>query len=131
MDEDFICKVQHYKDDDDDAYLVVIPRYYFGNDIQNWSKTEVGEYYAEILTEKTEKIKGIYIYHTKDGTDWQKIENILEFMKKQENENEWITFAQRFSCNRIATVGSKIYDFNYILTVFDICTKNCYDCYFN
>ena len=52
-------------------------------------------------------------------------------MKKQENENEWITFAQCFSCNRIATVGSKIYDFNYILTVLDICTKNCHDCYFN
>ena len=28
--------------------------------------------------------------------------------EKQENENEWITFAQCFSCNRIATVGSKI-----------------------
>ena len=130
MDEDFTCNVQHYKDDDD-AYLVVMPRYYFGNNIQNWSKTEVGEYYVEILTEKTEKIKGIYIYHTEDGNDWQKIENILEFMKKQENENEWITFAQCFSCNRIATVGSKIYDFNYILTVLDICTKNCHDCYFN
>ena len=130
MDEDFTCNVQHYKDDDG-AYLVVIPRYYFGNDIQNWSKTEVGEYYAEILTEKTEKIKGIYIYHTEDSNDWQKIENILEFMKKQENENEWIIFAQCFSCNRIATVGSKIYDFNYILTVLDICTNNCHDCYFN
>ena len=56
MDEGFTFNVQHYKDDDD-AYLVVIPRYYFGNDIQNWSKTEVGEYYAEILREKTEKIK--------------------------------------------------------------------------
>ena len=83
------------------------------------------------MAEKTEKIKEIYIYHTEDGNDWQKIENILEFMKKQENENEWITFAQCFSCNRIATVGSKIYDFNYILTVLDICTKNCNDCYFN
>ena len=112
MDEDFTCNVQHYKNDDYDAYLVVIPRYYFGNDIQNWSKTEVGEYYAEILTEKTEKIKGIYIYHTEDVNDWQKMEIILEFMKKQENENEWITFAQCFSCNRIATVGSKIHDFN-------------------
>ena len=127
MDEDFTCNVQQYEDDDD-AYLVVIPRYYFGNDIQNWSKTEVGEYYAEILTEKTEKIKGIYIYHTEDGND-RKQKNILEFMKKQ--ENEWITFAQCFSCNRIATVGSKIYDFNYIITVLDICTKNCHDCYFN
>ena len=56
MDEGFTFNVQHYKDDDD-AYLVVIPRHYFGNDIQNWSKTEVGEYYAEILREKTEKIK--------------------------------------------------------------------------
>ena len=44
-------------------------------------------------------------------------------MKKQENENEWITFAHCFSCNRIATVGSKIYDFNYIITLLDICTK--------
>ena len=130
MDKDFTCNVQHYKDHDD-AYLVVITRYYFGNDIQNWSKTEVGEYYAEILTGKTEKIKGIYIYHTEDGNDWQKIENILEFMKKQENENEWITFTQCFSCNRIATVGSKIYDFNDIITLLDICTKNCHDCYFN
>ena len=52
MDEDFTCNVQHYKDD---AYLVVIPRYYFGNDIQNWSKTEVGEYYAKTLTEKLRK----------------------------------------------------------------------------
>ena len=81
MDEDFTHNVQHYKDDDD-AYLVVIPRYYFGNDIQNWSKMDLGEYYVEILREKTEKIKGIYIYHTEDGNDWQKIENIFEFMKK-------------------------------------------------
>ena len=80
MDENCTCNIQHYQDG---AYSVVIPRYYSGNDIQNRPKTEVGKYYAEIFTEKTEKIKGINIYHSEDGNNWQKIENILEFMKKQ------------------------------------------------
>ena len=126
MDEDCALNVQHYTDEH--VYLIVIPRYYFGNDIANWNKTKIGEYYTEILTESPEEVTGIYIYHTEDGDDSEKILKILNFMRNYEKEQ--FTFAQCFTCNKIATVGSQIYDFNYILTVLDICTKNCHDCYF-
>ena len=126
MDEDCTYNVQQYTDEH--VYLIAIPRYYFGNDIANWNKTEVGKYYTEILTESAEEVTGIYIYHTEDGDDAEKIFKILNFMRNYEKEQ--FTFAQCYTCNKIATVGPKIYDFNYILTVLDICTKTCHDCYF-
>ena len=44
--------------------------------------------------------------------------------------DEILTFSQCFTCNKIATVGTQIYDFNYILTFKDSCTHNYHDCYF-
>ena len=43
MDYDCTFGVKHYEEGD--AYLIVIPRYYFGNDIASWFNTKVGEYY--------------------------------------------------------------------------------------
>ena len=53
MDYDCTFGVKHYEEGD--AYLTVIPRYYFGNDIASWFNTEVGEYYNSILTESNKK----------------------------------------------------------------------------
>ena len=129
MDYDCTFGVKHYEEGD--AYLIVIPIYYFGNGIASWFNTKVGEYYNSILTESNKRIKRIYIYHTENGDDKYKISDIFEFMLKHVMDfDEILTFSQYFTCNKIATVGTQIYDFNYILTFKDSCTCNCHDCYF-
>ena len=119
--------VKHYASAD--IYLVVIPRYYFGNQIGCWQDTEVGQYYYELLTQREQKHKGIYIYHTEDGDAEPNISQILKFMKQTMKE-PLITFTQCFTCNRVATVTSKPFDFNFILMLCGNCTKYCHDCYF-
>ena len=67
MDYDCTYGVNQYEEND--AHLIVIPRYYFGSYIDSWFKTEEGEYYHSVLSQINKKIKGIYIYHTEDGDD--------------------------------------------------------------
>ena len=134
--------VKHYASED--TYLIVIPRYYFGNQIAFWQDTEVGKYYHELLSQRTQKHKGIYIYHTEDGDAEPNISQILKFIQGPKKtlltsqnfefihkiEEPLFTFAQCFTCNRVATVASQPFDFNFILMLCGNCTKYCHDCYF-
>ena len=59
MDYDCTFGVKLYEEWD--TYWIIIPRYYFGNDIASWFNTEVGEYYSSILNESNKEIKGIVV----------------------------------------------------------------------
>ena len=130
MDYDCTYGVSQYEEND--AHLIVIPRYYFGSYIDSWFKTEVGEYYHSVLSQINKKIKGIYIYHTEDGDDKYKISDIFEFMLKnmEKYTDDILTFAQCSICNKIGIVGLKTSDYNYILTFNGMCTCHCHECYF-
>ena len=53
MDYDCTYGVSQYEEND--AHLIVIPRYYFGSYIDSWFKTEVGEYYHSVLSQINKK----------------------------------------------------------------------------
>ena len=53
MDYDCTYDVSQYEEND--AHLIVIPRYYFGGYIDSWFKTEVAEYYHSVLSQINKK----------------------------------------------------------------------------
>ena len=125
----YVSGVKHYKESN--AYLVVIPSYYFGSNVSSWYETEVGKYYVEVLSKSSENIVGIYIYHTQDGDNVYKIHEIFTLMSQfnQEYFNEILTFTQCFTCNRIASVFSNFHNFNSIIMFNNTSTQYCNNCF--
>ena len=100
---------------DESSYLIIIPKYYFKEDIEYWIFSEVGCYYQELLTHSSQDKRAIFIFNS-HGDSQDNILTILEFMQhnKEDCENLFYTFTQCLICNELGTLKQKFTKFNFI-----------------
>ena len=76
----------------------------------------VGQYINDFLIDRPEFELGIYIFHTENGDEHEKVSKMIEFMLQNDEDLCTIyTFAQCPSCKEIGTISEKFTNFNFII----------------
>lgn len=100
----------------DSSHLIIIPKYYFKEDIEYWILSNVGYYYGELLINSSQDNRAIYIFNSEDGDSSDNVLKILEFIQHNEEDygNLIYTFSQCLKCNQLGTLKQKFTKFNFI-----------------
>ena len=98
------------------TYLIIIPKYYFKEDIESWIYSEIGHYYREVLINSSQNKQAIFIFNCDDGNSQKNIIKILKFIQDNEEncENQIYTFTQCVTRNELGTFKQKFTKFNFI-----------------
>ena len=101
---------------DESSHLIIVPKYYFKEDIEYWILSDVGYYYGELLINSSQDNHAIFIFNSHDGDSLDNILKILEFIQHNEKdyENLIYTFTQCLKCNQVGTLKQKFTKFNFI-----------------
>ena len=98
------------------SHLIIVPKYYFKEDIEYWILSDVGYYYGELLINSSQDNHAIFIFNSHDGDSLDNILKILEFIQHNEKdyENLIYTFTQCLKCNQVGTLKQKFTKFNFL-----------------